>query len=161
MLDSLRRDLRDAFRALRAAPVMSATIVCLVALVVGGNTTVYGLVHAVLTEAGARCRRTATGHRSALRSGEPTPTLHQYSDFEVFSDLARTLHSIAAVRLEPLTLRVGPLTDAVRGGIGYRQLLRALRHQILAWSRVHGTRGSVRQHRTRRHQRTTMADPFR
>jgi putative ABC transport system permease protein len=109
MLDSLRRDLRDAFRALRAAPVMSATIVCLVALVVGGNTTVYGLVHAVLTKParGVVAQQLVTVQR--FDPGEPTPTLHQYSDFEVFSESASTLRNIAAVRLEPLTLRARAL----------------------------------------------------
>jgi predicted permease len=94
---------------------MSATIVCLVALVVGGNTTVYGLVHAILTKP---ARGVATQQLVTLQRfdpGDSTPALHQYTDFEVFSDSASMLHNIAAVRLEPVTLRVGASTEAVRG----------------------------------------------
>jgi hypothetical protein len=83
-------------------------------LVVGGNTIVYGLVHAVLAKP---ARGVVTEHLVTIRRldpGEPTSTLHQYSDFDVFSESASTLRNIAAVRLEPLTLRAGPVTDAVR-----------------------------------------------
>ena len=108
MMDSLRRDLRDGFRALRSAPLMSATIVCLIALVVGGNTTIYGLVHAVLTKParGVVARQLVTVQRFIRVNQLPLCINTRISKYSA-TRRAR-LHSIAAVRLEPLTLRVGP-----------------------------------------------------
>lgn len=80
-----------------------------------GNATVYGLAHAVLTKParGVDAQDLVTIQR--VDPGEATRPLHQYSDVEVFRSSARTLRNIAAVRLEPLVLRVGPITDVVRG----------------------------------------------
>lgn len=49
-LDRLTHDLRDAWRGLRRTPAVTATAVALIALVVGGNTTIYSLVHALIAK---------------------------------------------------------------------------------------------------------------
>src|SRR5206468_2837986 len=48
-LDPLAHDLRDGWRGLRRTPGVAATAAGLIALVVGGNTTIYSMVHAVIT----------------------------------------------------------------------------------------------------------------
>src|SRR5258706_2798281 len=49
-LETMTHDMRDAFRGLKRTPAVTATTVTLIALVVGGNTTIYSMVHAVITK---------------------------------------------------------------------------------------------------------------
>ena len=49
-LDHLLHDLRDARRSLRRTPGVTAAVVALITLVIAGNTTVFSMLHAVLTK---------------------------------------------------------------------------------------------------------------
>jgi hypothetical protein len=46
----LRFDIRDALRGLARAPATTLTALTLIALVIGGNTTMFSIVHGVLTK---------------------------------------------------------------------------------------------------------------
>src|SRR5436309_1624170 len=47
-LEQLAADLQIGARILWRAPALSATAVVLIALVIGGNTTIYSMVHSIL-----------------------------------------------------------------------------------------------------------------
>src|SRR5262249_52238404 len=49
-LDQMACDVRDAFRGLRRTPGITLTAAALIGLVIGGNTTIYSMVHAVITK---------------------------------------------------------------------------------------------------------------
>src|SRR3954471_1936595 len=49
-LEQLAADLQIGARVLWRAPALSATAIVLIALVIGGNTTIFSMVHAVLTK---------------------------------------------------------------------------------------------------------------
>src|SRR6266404_1385266 len=46
-LEQLFQDLRFGFRILTKSPALSATAVTLLALVIGGNTTIFSMVHGI------------------------------------------------------------------------------------------------------------------
>src|SRR5205807_2392362 len=49
-LERLLHDLRHAARALKRSPGITLTAVALIAVVIGGNTTIYSIVHAVFSK---------------------------------------------------------------------------------------------------------------
>jgi hypothetical protein len=50
LFDQLIYDLHDAWRALRRSPGITVTAVLLIAIVIGGNTTIFSMVHGLLTK---------------------------------------------------------------------------------------------------------------
>ena len=52
--EQLVQDLRIGCRILTKAPAVSATAVILIALVIGGNTTVFSIAHGIISKAGSR-----------------------------------------------------------------------------------------------------------
>ena len=73
-LDDLERDVRHAVRSLRRSPGFSATVVLVLALGIGANTAMFGIVHGMLirplpySEADSIVR---VGHVGSTRPNEP------------------------------------------------------------------------------------------
>src|SRR5689334_19397409 len=61
-LDHAIHDLRDALRSLKRTPGLTAALVILIALVIGGNTTIFSTIHGILTKPapGVRARGLVT-----------------------------------------------------------------------------------------------------
>jgi predicted permease len=81
-VEQLVQDLRFGSRILWKSPGLSATAVILIALVIGGNTTIYSMVHALITRPapGVRAERLVTLGTVGDRS-EPFQTIPDYFDF--------------------------------------------------------------------------------
>jgi predicted permease len=115
-LDQLMHDGRDAFRGLKRTPAVTATAVVLIALVVGGNTSIYSMVHAVLTKPAAGVQGDGLVTLEQLIDGRPVGAEQSYPDF---LDYARstTLTSMLASQFQRFALTIDEGSYAMRGGL--------------------------------------------
>ena len=116
-LEQLLQDLRFGCRILTKSPAVSLTAVMLIALVIGGNTTVFSIAHSVLAKPspGVRAARLATVSWVA-ENGE----IETHADDQVYSHFLQhsaTFQPIAAVDFARLTLALDSGSYAVRAGI--------------------------------------------
>ena len=105
-------------RILRHAPGLSATAVLLVALVIGGNTTIYAMVRSILTSpaAGVRSERLV-----AIKRLEPGGTIadpfFSYPAFRDFAAQTRTLAGLIAWTDERLVVGIDASNYALNGAL--------------------------------------------
>ena len=94
MLQRWRDDVRDGLRVLTKSPGLSATAALLIALVIGGNTTVYSMLNGTI-------RRPAPGVTAPDivtfgLVGHPGAPFFSYTDYTHYASQTRTLRSLAA-----------------------------------------------------------------
>jgi predicted permease len=94
MLQRLLDDVRDGLRVLTKSPGLSATAGLLIALVIGGNTTVYSMVNGAIRRPAPGV--TATDLVAFGLVGHPGAPYFSYSDYENYASETRTLQSLAA-----------------------------------------------------------------
>ncbi len=96
-LEQLGQDLRFGLRILTRSPGVSATAVALVALVIGGNTTVFSIAHGILTKAspGVHAANLMTVSWIDANGGVHTHNAHRV--YEYFLGHSATLGRIAAL----------------------------------------------------------------
>jgi predicted permease len=117
-LEQLAQDLRFGARILWHSPALSAMAVFLVALVIGGNTTIYSMVNSVLTSpaAGVTADRLV-----AIKQVDPgamlTDPFFSYPSYRDYASGARTLRGLVAWSGERLTIGVETGNYAVLGGL--------------------------------------------
>jgi hypothetical protein len=107
-------DLRYGCRILTKSPAVSATAVALIALVIGGNTTVFSIAHGILTKPsqGVHAPRLAT-----VSWVEPNGDVHThagYDVFEHFQEHSTAFRHIAAFDFARVTLTLDSGSYAVR-----------------------------------------------
>lgn len=114
-LDGAVCDARDAFRGLKRAPGVTLTATMLIALVVGGNTSIYSMVHAVLAKPapGVAADRLVTLER--LVDGRAVGAEQSYPDFLEYAR-ASTFASVLAVEFQRFVLTLDDSAYALRGG---------------------------------------------
>ena len=117
MLERLWDDIRFGCRILTKSPALSATAIALIALVIGGNTTVFSIAHGVLSKpaAGVHAERLATVSWVA-----PTGDIETHAGYPVyahFRDRTRAFRAIAAFDFARLTLTLDSGSYAVRAGV--------------------------------------------
>jgi predicted permease len=113
-LEQLLQDIRAGSRIITKSPGLTAAVVMLIALVVGGNTTVFSVVHGILTKPapGVNARDLVT-----VTFVAPPDRIDPESTYANYVDLAS---QATAVRLagsfpERLTLRDGNASHAIWG----------------------------------------------
>lgn len=117
-LEQCWQDLRFGARILRQAPALSLTAILLIALVVGGNTTIYTIVHGVLTSParGVTAERLVT-----IQHVEPERALADpyvsYPNFLDYRRLAQTTSSLAGWSDARMTIAADAGTYAVWGAL--------------------------------------------
>jgi predicted permease len=108
-LEQLLQDMRLGARILRQAPALSATTIVLIALVVGGNTTIYSMVNSLLVSPAPGVtadRLVVVKHRQAgVLLTDPFISFPNYEDY---ARLATTVSGLTAWSDERVTVR----TDA-------------------------------------------------
>ena len=123
LLESLAADVRYALRQLRRAPAFAATAIITLALGIGANATMFGVIDRLLlqppagvTDPGtvviAAVTRTFTGAgQAAVRDTQA------WMSYPLYADLVRTgaFEQVAAYRLRTLTLGSGVVARLVRG----------------------------------------------
>jgi predicted permease len=117
-LEQLADDARMGARILWHAPGLSATAIVLIALVVGGNTTIYSMVNSLLVSPA----RGVTADRLVvvrhLQAGVMlTDPFVSYPNYEDYARLATTVTDLTAWSAERLTLGTEAGNYAVWGGL--------------------------------------------
>jgi predicted permease len=107
------QDFRYGARILWKAPALSATAVILIALVIGGNTTVFSMVHAFITRPAPGV--TADGLVSFGLAGSPGDMFHPLPEFLRYQEQAKTIRSLSAVSPERFTLGLDSGSYALLG----------------------------------------------
>ena len=109
-------DMRYGLRVLVKAPAFSAATVALIAMGIGGNTTIYSLVHGVLSKPAACVRAGGLVSLGMAIKGNLDDPGQNFGDFAIMARGIRSFQSFAAAAFERVTM------DTPDGG---RYLLRA------------------------------------
>ena len=113
-LEQLATDLQIGTRILWRAPALSLTAVVLIALVIGGNTTIFSMVHAILAKPapGVEADRLVT--LGWVTNGEVHPDTSFLNYFDVAAASA-TLKPVLALRFERFILTTSDGSYAIHG----------------------------------------------
>jgi predicted permease len=114
-LDQLIYDLRDAWRALRRSPGITLTAVTLIAIVIGGNTTIFSMVHSLLTKQapGINAERLVT--LTSFIDGRLFGPEDSYPDYLDYAAQSKTLQSLIAYQWERSVISTAEASYAVAG----------------------------------------------
>ncbi len=110
-------DLRAGFQILTRSPGISVTAIALIALVIGGNSTIYSSVHGLLTKPAP-----AVDARDIVSLGwsidrQPVHPTDSYANYLDVAAQARTVRPLMAFQFERLTLTCRDGSYAVHGGL--------------------------------------------
>src|SRR4051812_46584134 len=113
-LEQCLQDLRFGFRILTKSPAISATAIVLIALVIGGNTTVFTIAHGILRKPtrGVHARDLATV--SWVNADGRVQTHNSYRAYRHFLEHSATIRPLTAVDFQRLTLTDDNGSFAVR-----------------------------------------------
>jgi len=113
-LEQVATDVQTGIRILWRAPGLSATAIVLIALVIGGNTTVFSMVHGVLAKPapGVSADRLVT--LGWIADGEEHPGC-SYPDYLDVAAASRTVRPMFATAYDHLSVTTPDGTFAVRG----------------------------------------------
>ena len=113
-VEQLLQDVRIGSRILWKTPAISVTSIILIALVIGGNTTIYSMIHALISKPapGVTADRlvSLTPMRQRMDFG------HSYPDFLDYAQQSKTLRPLMAYAPERFTVGVGNGSYSYYGG---------------------------------------------
>jgi predicted permease len=99
------RDIAGAARILTKSPGLSLTVIALIAVGIGGNATMYSMVHGVLSKKAPGITADDLVSFGTMRSGRLTdPGDHSYPEYLAYATRSRTMQSIAAVSFERMNM---------------------------------------------------------
>ncbi len=114
--DGLRQDIAAGIRIFRSAPTISLTTIVLIAIVIGGNTTVYSLVHSLMVKPASGI---ADGARLVtvqhLQNGSPVGPAISYAEYEDLTARSSSISELLAWRFDAFTAGFSDGTYAMRG----------------------------------------------
>ena len=115
-VEQLLQDLRIGCRILTKAPAVSATAVMLIALVIGGNTTVFSIAHGIISKPAPGVHASGLTTLSWVAENGDIETHAGYRVFERFQEQSTSLQ-IAAADFQRVTLTHDNGSYAARAGI--------------------------------------------
>ena len=115
-LEQLVQDLRMGCRILTKAPAVSATAVLMIALVIGGNTTVFSIAHGIISKPAPGVHATGVTTVSWVTENGDIETHAEHRVFAHFQEQSTALQ-IAAVDFQRVTLTHENGSYAARVGI--------------------------------------------
>jgi predicted permease len=148
-IEQLFQDLRFGGRILTKSPALSATAVILVALVIGGNTTIFSIAHGILRKPAPGVHAKGLLTVSWVEESGQIETHNSYRVFSHFIAQSTTLQPIAAFDFQRITLTHDNGSDAVRAGIVSANYFETLGVRLVkgrsftAQEAAHGTSGLV------------------
>ena len=107
---------RDALRGVKRTPGVTATAILLIALVIGGNTAIYSMVHAVLTKPAPGVRRGGLITLELRIDGKPAGPTHSYADYLDYAH-ATTMSPLLANEWQRFVLTLDDGSYALTGGL--------------------------------------------
>jgi len=116
-LDRLRCDARNALRGLRRTPGVALTAIALIALVIGGNTTIFSMVHGILTKPARGVQASRLVTLQSRVNGRPPDPNHSYPDYLEYVSNSTTVRSLFAYEFKRFTLSLPGGSFAFRGGL--------------------------------------------
>ena len=114
-LEQLAADLQIGARILWRAPALSATAVVLIALVIGGNTTIYSMVHSILGKPAAGVAADGLVTLGWITDGEEHPG-GAYANYVDVAAASRTLSPMLAFDFGRFILTTHDGSYAIEGG---------------------------------------------
>lgn len=114
-LEQLLQDLRFGSRILTTAPALSATAVLLIALVIGGNTTIFSMIHTLVAKPAAGVE--AEGLFLVELADRPGSSEFSYPEYRDYLAQTRSLRPLIGFGFERLTLGIGAGGYATMGTI--------------------------------------------
>jgi predicted permease len=112
--EQLLQDARIGSRILWKSPAISLTSIILIALVIGGNTTIYSMVHALISKSAPGV--TAEGLVSLTPMRQRMDFSHSYPDFRDYAAQSKTLRPLMAYAPERFTVGVDSGSYSYYGG---------------------------------------------
>jgi hypothetical protein len=116
-IEHLLHDLRDALRSLARTPGLTTAVITLIALVIGGNTTVFSIVHGILTKPapGVPARDLVT--LDLVMNGRPFNGGNSYPNYVDYATQSTTIRSLAVAYYERFTMTLPSGSYALRGDL--------------------------------------------
>jgi len=127
-LEQFMQDLRFGVRILTKSPAVSVTAIVLIALVIGGNTTVFSIAHGILRKPTPGIRADDLTTVSWVTADGGPQTANSYRAYLYFLEHSATLRPLAATDFQRLTLTQDNGSFAVRATLvspNYFETLRA------------------------------------
>jgi predicted permease len=116
-VEQLVADLRAGIQVLARAPGISVTAVALIALVVGGNTTIFSIVHGLLTKPAPAIAARGLVSLGWAVDREAVHPVDSYANYVDVAAQARTLRPLMAFQFERFTLVHRDGSYAIHGGL--------------------------------------------
>jgi predicted permease len=116
-LDRLRCDSRDALRGIGRAPGIALTAIVLIALVIGGNTTIFSAVNGILRKPARGVQATRLVTLQSQVDGQPPRPNHSYPDYLDYVSASTSVRPLLGYAFERFTITLPNGSYAVRGGM--------------------------------------------
>jgi predicted permease len=116
-LEQLVDDLRTGCRILTRSPGLSATAVALIALVIGGNTTMFSIVHGLLTKPAPGIEADRLVSLGWIVDTQPVHPTDSYPNYLNVAAESRSVRPLLAFQFERFTLALDHGSYAVHGGL--------------------------------------------
>ena len=130
-LEQLIQDVRSGCRIVTTAPGLTLTSALLVALVVGGNTTIFSMVHSLLRKPAAGVHGERLVALKWPRDNGPGEPLTSYANYLDLTAESRTLASVAAFQSERVVVTSSTGTVALLAGLVSSNYFQALGVRIV------------------------------
>ncbi len=121
MFDTLRQDLRYTFRALRSKPGFTTGVIVTLALGIGANAAMFGIVDRMLFRPPPMLRDPSTAHRiyiyQTFRGKEVANSGGQFARYRDFAANAKSMSSIAGYTTRDIAIGVGEAAHEMHVGI--------------------------------------------
>ena len=113
-LEQMLSDLQIGARILRRAPALSTTAIVLIALVIGGNTTIFSMVHGILTKPAPGVAADHLVTLGWVTDGEEHP-VSSYPDYLDVAAASKTMASLNAFEFGRFIVTTSDGSYAIRG----------------------------------------------
>src|SRR5437773_8217101 len=102
MLEQLLQDIHFGIRILWKSPGVSATAIVLIAIVIGGNISIYSMVHTLITRPAPGIEAQRLYFVSAQTKGAP---FMPFADYVDYASQSKTMHPLVAFFQQKFALR--------------------------------------------------------